>query len=370
MLQLFRAANFSWVFIGIESPDEDSLKETFKIQNTGRDMLTAIQIIYAHSIDVLAGFIIGFDNDTLDAFEKQYRFVTSSGIQVSMIGLLTALPRTPLYERLQREGRLLPEAAHGDNTKLGTNIIPKHMNYDAMLQNYQALYQRLFSDRGIVQRIVNKVHYLRHPVYRGKYSLYQSIWIIRRLFVRGLLPGGPTRLLRFLHTLLSSTPRAWPQVLADWISGLAMRNYIERRLLTDRAREQHLTRLTASALHSLCAADVRRGAIEFISRFGEGGASLHILLRGYVGRVFFTRAARRLEKVLRRSAATVTLHIEMLHSDQRRQFENLLKRLSPYGDRVSIWINERVRPLIPIDSSVFHLLLTRTPEYGPFENPL
>ena len=72
-------------------------------------------------------------------------------------------------------------------------------------------------------------------------------------------------------------------------------------------------------------------------------------------------AARRLEKMLRRSAATVTLHIEVLRADQQRQLERLLKRLAPYGDRVSVWIDERVRPLVPIDSSVFHLLLARDP---------
>jgi len=68
--------------------------------------------------------------------------------------------------------------------------------------------------------------------------------------------------------------------------------------------------------------------------------------------------------MLRRSAATVTLHIEALRADQQRQLERLLKRLAPYGDRVSVWIDERVRPLVPIDSSVFHLLLTRNPLIG------
>jgi hypothetical protein len=65
--------------------------------------------------------------------------------------------------------------------------------------------------------------------------------------------------------------------------------------------------------------------------------------------------------MLRRSAATVTLHIDALRVDQRRQLERLLRRLAPYGDRVSIWIDERVRPVVPIDSSVFHLLLARNP---------
>ncbi len=359
LLKLFRGANFAWVFIGIESPDEESLRETLKTQNAGRNLLASVRTLYVHGIDVLAGFIIGFDNDALDTFDKQHRFITDAGIQVSMVGLLTALPRTPLYERLQREKRLLPGIEHGDNTKLGTNIIPKRMGYEAMVLNYRALYQHLFSDRGIAQRIHRKIAYLRHPVYQGGYSLRQRLGIIYRLFTHGLLAGGPLRLLYFLRTVTDSPPQAWPQVLSDWIAGLAMRDYIERHFHTDHAREQRITRLTASVLHKLCAADVRRGAIEFITRFSEGGASLDILLSGYVSRVFFTRTARHLEKVLRRTAATVTLYIETLHSDQRRPLERLLKRLSPYGDRVSIWVNGRVQLLMPIDSSVFHLLLTR-----------
>ena len=361
LLQLFQAANFAWVFIGIESADEDSLKETLKTQNTGRDMLTAVRTLYAHGVDVRAGFIIGFDNDTLDSFDKQYRFITEAGIQVSMVGLLTALLRTPLYERLRQEGRLIAGAEHGDNTKPGANIVPKRMDYEAMVQNYQALYRRLFSDHGIARRIGNKIRYLRNPVYHGKYPLHERLTIVRRLFTRALLTGGPIRLFHFLRTLTVAPPRAWPQVLADWIAGLAMRDYIQRHFLTDRNRERRLAQRTSAMLHRLCAADVRRGVVEISGRIGEGGAHLQIWLRGYVGRVFFTRAARRLENMLRRSAATVTLHVEALRADQRRQLERLLKRLAPYGDRVSIWIDERVRPLVPIDSSVFHLLLTRDP---------
>ncbi len=364
LLQLFQVANFAWVFIGIESPDEASLKETLKTQNTGRDMLTAVHALYTHGVDVLAGFIIGFDNDTLDSFDKQYHFITSAGIQVSMVGLLTALPRTPLYKRLQHEGRLIAGADHGDNTKPGTNIIPKHMSYEAMVQNYQVLYQRLFSDHGIAQRICNKIRYLRNPVYQGKYSLHQRLTIMRRLFTCALLASGPIWLYHFLRTLTVAPPRAWPQVLADWIAGLAMRDYIKRHFMTDRDREQRLARLTSAMLHKLCAADVRRGVVEIGNRIGEDGTHLQILLRGFVSQVFFTHAARRLERMLRHSAATVTLHIEALRADQQRQLEHLLKRLAPYGDRVSVWIDERIRPLVPIDSSVFHLLLTRDRHTG------
>jgi radical SAM superfamily enzyme YgiQ (UPF0313 family) len=104
LLELFRAANFGWVFIGIESTDPESLKETLKTQNLAEDILTSIRRIYVHDIDVLAGFIIGFDNDTMQTFERQYQFITDAGIQSAMIGMLTAMPRTPLW-RSNSDGR-------------------------------------------------------------------------------------------------------------------------------------------------------------------------------------------------------------------------------------------------------------------------
>ena len=130
LLRLFRAANFNWVFIGIESPDPESLRETRKPQNLREDLLTSVRRLYARGIDVLGGFIVGFDNDTLDTFDAQHRFIVDSGIQAAMVGLLTALPHTPLHRRLEREGRLIDGAASVDNTKPGTNFVPRRMEYE------------------------------------------------------------------------------------------------------------------------------------------------------------------------------------------------------------------------------------------------
>jgi len=201
LLALFRAAGFEWVFIGIESPDAASLEETGKTQNLRQDLLASVRKIYAHGIDVLAGFIIGFDHDDLGTFERQYRFITAAGIQVAMIGLLTALPRTPLYERLQREGRLIASEHHSDNTKLATNIVPKRMEYDEMVRGFRQLYARLFTDRAIAARIRAKLAHLARPVYRAGHRPRQQLGILLRLLVRGILPGGPRRVWQFLRTL-------------------------------------------------------------------------------------------------------------------------------------------------------------------------
>ncbi len=230
LLELFREANFGWVFIGIESTDPESLKETLKTQNLAEDILTSIRRIYAHDIDVLAGFIIGFDNDTLKTFERQYQFITDAGIQSAMIGMLTAMPRTPLYERLQKEGRIDDNEDSAENTRGRTNVVPKNMTLDAMTEGYRALYARLLTDAEIARRIRNKIRYLRAPAYRSGYSAAQRMGILARLIFKGILPGGIARTLHFLGTLPVFAPARLPLVISDWIIGLSMRDYAERNL--------------------------------------------------------------------------------------------------------------------------------------------
>ncbi len=239
LLELFRAANFGWVFIGIESTDPASLKETLKTQNLREDILTSIRRIYSYGIDVLGGFIIGFDNDTMATFEHQYRFITDAGIQSAMIGLLTAMPRTPLYTRLKREGRINELEDSAENTRGRTNVVPKNMQIDAMVDAYRALYRRLLTDREIALRIRNKIRYMHAPRYRSGYSAAARLGILVRLILKGILPGGPSRVLYFLSTLPLLAPARIPLVISDWIIGLSMRDYAERNLSDSSAARPH-----------------------------------------------------------------------------------------------------------------------------------
>ena len=356
LLELFRAANFDFVFIGIESPDAVSLKETGKTQNLRGDMLGAVHTIYSHGIDVLAGFIVGFDNDTLETFDRQYRFITESGIQVAMVGLLTALPHTPLYARLEREGRLLPRDLQGDNTKPGTNVLPKRMDYDDMVRGYEALFRRLFRPAAIAQRIVAKMRHLRQPAPMAQFSRREQASIVRRLLLRGILPGGPVRLYRFVRTLTAASPAAWPQVVTDWIAGLAMRDYVRRHFGADPIRAERLVTRTADWLRKRYDASLPDGLPKVTAVVEHGRAELELILGGHRGRAVPVRAVRRLERMLRCSAATLTLRIEDLRADQHDQVRTLLQRLEPYGHRVSIWVHEGLHHLLLVDSSTFHLV--------------
>lgn len=354
LMALMHEANFAWVFIGIETPDDETLKLTRKTQNMGTDMLGALRRIYRHGIDVLAGFIVGFDTDTLETFERQRRFILDSGIQAAMVGLLTALPRTPLYERLKQEGRLIERADDTDNTRLGTNFVPKRMSYDAMVAAYQRLYEQLLTDRGIAQRICNKLRWMRAPVYRGEYAAVDRVRIVMRLLVKGILPGGPRRWAAFLGTLPWSAPGKLPMVISDWITGLSMRTYVQRRFARDPDAESAVER-QVSALRRVVARYLDAGKVGFA--WGPGRLHLALSLTGRLDARFFSRTAPRLEKLLRHTQSTLTLRIEELQAQHVAHLQRLLARLARHGDRVSVVVHEKLRALVPVDSSVFHLVL-------------
>ena len=118
-----RRAHFRRVFLGIETPVEASLKEAQKGQNMRRDLLDSVSKIQSYGMEVMAGFIVGFDNDPEDIFERQIEFIRESAIPLAMVGLLTALPDTQLWRRLEREGRLLGE--HGEQYRWLAELRPQ-----------------------------------------------------------------------------------------------------------------------------------------------------------------------------------------------------------------------------------------------------
>jgi radical SAM superfamily enzyme YgiQ (UPF0313 family) len=358
LLQLMRAAHFGWVFVGIETPDEATLKSSGKTQNVGTDLLGSLRTIYAHGIDVLAGFIVGFDNDTAETFERQRRFIIASGVQAAIVGLLTALPRTPLYERLRLEGRLIERADDTDNTRLGTNVVPKSMSYAAMIAAYRHLYEQLVTDQAIAQRIRNKLRWLRTPVYRSEYTALDRLRIVMRLVIRGILPGGPRRWAAFARTLPLLSPRKLPLVIADWITGLSMRSYVARRLtqaaVNRSVLDRHmrsLRRLIDPYLHARAVALARE----------PGGLRFVVALTGNLDLQFFARLARRLDGLLRNTPSTLVLRVEYLHNRHVRPLQQLLRRLSPHGDRVHVFLHETLRALVPVDSSVFNVEMMADP---------
>ena len=357
LLALMREAGFGWVFVGIESPDPQTLKDTRKTQNTQADVLASVRTIYAAGIDVLGGFIVGFDNDTLRSFDVQHDFILESGIQAAMIGLLTALPRTPLHARLAREGRLRAGIDPTDNTKLATNVVPRHMTYDAMIAAYQRLYRRLLCDHAIAARIRSKLAHLGDPVYQGEYPRLQRVGIVLRLLMKGILPGGPMRVWHFLRTVPWRSPRKVPLMIVDWICGLAMRDYVRRHFdhpLVDYGRrwERRL-----GALRAHLAGQAAAGCAALVAHATR--IELSLALDRQAGPRFFARLARRLDRLLRQQGATLTLSIDAVLLREADHVERLIARLVRHGDRVCVVLDEALQNVVRVDSSRLNLVLRR-----------
>jgi radical SAM superfamily enzyme YgiQ (UPF0313 family) len=148
---LMVAAGFRKVFVGIETPSAASLAECSKVQNAGRDLVAAVQALQKSGLEVMGGFIVGFDSDTGDIFKQQFDFIQRSGVVTAMVGLLTALPETRLHRRLQREGRLLAESS-GDNTAAALNFRPR-LNREYLENGYRDLMRRLYEPGNYYRRI-------------------------------------------------------------------------------------------------------------------------------------------------------------------------------------------------------------------------
>jgi radical SAM superfamily enzyme YgiQ (UPF0313 family) len=128
----------------------ESLKETTKFQNLRKDLLESVKLIQAYGMEVMAGFIVGFDNDPPDVFDRQIAFIREAAIPLSMVGLLTALPNTQLWRRLKAEGRLI-KSSLGSNTLADLNFIPR-MDTQELLDGYRRILQTIYSPREYFQR--------------------------------------------------------------------------------------------------------------------------------------------------------------------------------------------------------------------------
>jgi radical SAM superfamily enzyme YgiQ (UPF0313 family) len=151
LMDLMREAGFDTVFVGIETPNENSLAECNKFQNKNRDLMACVKKIQRSGLQVQGGFIVGFDNDPPSIFDRLTRFIQESGIVTAMVGLLNAPRGTRLHERLGREGRLLNEIS-GDHMDLSMNFIPK-MNRETLISGYQGILRTIYSPHPYYDRI-------------------------------------------------------------------------------------------------------------------------------------------------------------------------------------------------------------------------
>jgi radical SAM superfamily enzyme YgiQ (UPF0313 family) len=226
LMELMVEAGFETVFIGIESPDEESLKECGKFQNINRDLLESIRIIQNNGLQVQAGFIIGFDKDTPSIFERMILFIQTSGIMTAMVGLLQAPPKTRLWERLKKDKRLIAEST-GNNTDCTINFIPK-MNHHSLISGYKKVINNIYSPRNYYQRLVN---FLKQYEPRRKKSfrinLNQFLAVLKSIWILGIKEKERIYYWNTLFWCLFKKPKLFPVVLEMMIKGFHLRKISE-----------------------------------------------------------------------------------------------------------------------------------------------
>jgi radical SAM superfamily enzyme YgiQ (UPF0313 family) len=204
ILALMVRAGFRKVFVGLETPVAESLEECAKVQNHKRDLVDTVRAIQGAGLEVMGGFIIGFDNDPLDIFRRQFDFIQRSGVATAMVGLLTALPQTRLHERLTRDGRMLA-ASIGDNTAAALNFVTR-LNRGHLLDGYRDLMRSLYSPENYYHRVRVFLASWRPRGPRARLSPSDVRAFLRSLWTLGVARRGRLAYWRLFWATLISEP--------------------------------------------------------------------------------------------------------------------------------------------------------------------
>ncbi len=235
LLVAMREAGFNEVFIGIETPNPDGLKETGKIQNLTADLEKSVYTIQRHGIEVMAGFIVGFDNDTEDIFDRQISFIQKNAIPKAMIGLLTALPNTRLYQRLLAEGRIL-KATLGNNTHTLTTNFKTIMDGEKLKEGYKKILAYLYDSRlkhyfDRCNRLFDRMEY--REFFQRKIQWKEITFLLKSLIRQPFTPYG-FQYLKFVIRNLFKNPDLFGEVITFGIVGHHFHKITQETLKIDR----------------------------------------------------------------------------------------------------------------------------------------
>jgi len=242
LVRLMTDAGFAVVFVGIESPSQDSLRETRKVQNLRRDLVEQVRSLRRAGLDIWGGFILGFDHDDPAIFERMIDFVTRSGIAYATVGVLTALPNTPLYQRLAREGRLRPDGETGDMFAL-TNVITK-LPLDVLLEGYSRVLEALFSPDAYFERCREHLRHWRAAATLERATTIEDLRVVARSLWRQGIRGSYRRAYwRFLTWVVRHDRRKLALAFAQACAGHHFITYTHETVLPD--MRSHLERARA-----------------------------------------------------------------------------------------------------------------------------
>jgi len=226
LMRLMVDAGFDTVFIGIETPNEDSLVECSKSQNRNRNLVESVRRIQRAGLQVQGGFIVGFDSDTPGIFKKQLDFIRESGIATAMIGLLQAPAGTKLYERLKKEGRLTGEMT-GDNGDGSTNIIPK-LDLGFLQNGYRKLVRDLYSPHEYYQRALILLQNIQPPKITRPMDWTYARAFFRSVYQLGIKGAERLEYWKLILWALFRKPKLFPQAITLAIYGHHFRTLAEQ----------------------------------------------------------------------------------------------------------------------------------------------
>jgi radical SAM superfamily enzyme YgiQ (UPF0313 family) len=222
---LMTQAGFDTVFVGIETPNEDSLAECSKNQNKGRDLVESVKRLQRAGLQVLGGFIVGFDNDPPQIFQQQLDFIQKSGITTAMVGLLQAPLGTRLYERMHQEGRLANEIS-GDNVDGSTNIIPM-MGLEPLLKGYRKLLDQIYAPQFYYERVFTFLREYHPPKIRFQPDPQYLLALARSIYYLGIRGVERAHYWRLFFWALFRRPRLFPTAITLAIMGFHFRQVTE-----------------------------------------------------------------------------------------------------------------------------------------------
>ena len=227
-MDLMVEAGFGTVFVGIETPNEDSLTECGKFQNKNRDLVSCVKKIQKSGMEVQGGFIVGFDSDKPTIFERQIKFIQDSGIVTAMVGILGALRGTKLYQRLKKEKRLLKESS-GDNTDCSIDFLPK-MKYHNLVSGYKKIVGTIYSHSYYYQRIINFLKEHRPIVKkRAHFHFYYLKVFLKSIWFLGIKEKiGGLYFWKLIFWTLIKRPKSFPLAISLAIQGYHFRKVFEK----------------------------------------------------------------------------------------------------------------------------------------------
>ena len=225
LLELMVQAGFDTVFVGIETPNEDSLTECSKSQNKGRDLVESVRKLQRAGLQVQGGFIVGFDNDSPSIFQQQIDFIQKSGIVTAMVGLLQAPLGTQLYERMEKEDRLIKEFS-GDNADGTTNIIPR-MGLESLREGYRKILSQIYAPKYYYERVRTFLREYHPPRLRLHLELQYVMALGRSIYQLGIRGIERVQYWRLFFWTLFHRPRLFPLAITFAIYGFHFRRVAE-----------------------------------------------------------------------------------------------------------------------------------------------